>query len=221
VLVDLGYTLWAAGRLGPAGEALRTGRALLQGRGRREDREWAHATAGLGMVEQDTGNLEEAVALQRTALDVFTRVCGADHPDTAQTLDKLGYALRLSGRADEAVEVHLRAVRLLERVLGADDSRVAMTLTNLGLALADAGRIGDAVETQARARRIFDAALGPEHASTLLAGRRLAVALAAGGNVARARRLMSAVLDVAERRLEGNPAERARLAADAARVFGG
>ena len=55
-----------------------------------------------------------AVALQRSALGVFTRVCGPDHPDTAQTLDKLGYALRLSGRADEAAGVHLRAVRLLE-----------------------------------------------------------------------------------------------------------
>jgi DNA-binding SARP family transcriptional activator/tetratricopeptide (TPR) repeat protein len=220
VLVDLGYTLWAAGRLGPAGEALRAGRELLERQGRRDGRDWAHATAGLGIVAQDGGNLDEAIALQRTALDVFTRACGPDHPDTAQTLDKLGYALRLSGRADEAVEVHLRAVRLLERVLGADDSRVAMTLTNLGLAYADAGRTGEAVEAQARARRIFRAALGPEHASTLLAGRRLAVALAASGNQVRARKLMNAVLEVAEQRLEDNPAEQARVAADAARVFG-
>ncbi|WP_170308839.1 BTAD domain-containing putative transcriptional regulator [Pseudonocardia hierapolitana] len=220
VLVDLGYTLWAAGRLGPAGEALRAGRELLEGHGRRDDRDWAHATAGLGIVAQDGGNLEEAVSLQRTALDVFTRVCGPEHPDTAQTLDKLGYALRLSGRADEAVEVHLRAVRLLERVLGADDSRVAMTLTNLGLAYADAGRTGEAIEAQARARRIFHAALGPAHASTLLADRRLAVALAASGNQVRARTLMNAVLEVAEQRLEDNPAEQARIAADAARVFG-
>lgn len=220
VLVDLGYTLWAAGRLGPAGDALRAGRELLEGQDRREGRDWAHATAGLGLVEQDGGNLEEAVALQRTALDVFVRACGTDHPDTAQTLDKLGYALRLSGRAAEAVAVHLRAVRLLERVLGTDDSRVAMTLTNLGLAYADAGRGRDAVEAQARARRVFRAALGPEHASTLLAGRRLAVALAAGGNHFRARKLMSAVLEVTGQRMEGNPAERARVAADAARVFG-
>jgi DNA-binding SARP family transcriptional activator len=220
VLVDLGYTLWSAGRLGSAGEALRAGRTMLEGQGRRVHRDWAHATAGLGMVEQDAGDLEAAVAHQRTALDVFTRVCGPGHPDTAQTLDKLGYALRLLGRAAEAVEVHLRSVRLLERVLGTDDSRVAMTLTNLGLAYGDAGCTGEAVEAQARAHRIFRAALGPEHASTLLAGRRLAVALAASGGVGRARRLMSDVLEIAERRFEDDPAERARFAADAARVFG-
>jgi hypothetical protein len=110
-------------------------------------------------------------------------------------------------------------VRLLERVLGTNDPRVAMTLTNLGLDYTDAGRPTEAVAAQARAHRIFRAALGPEHASTLLAGRRLAVALAAAGNVGRARRLMSEVLAIAERRLEDNPAERARLAADAARVF--
>ncbi len=219
VLIDLGYTMWGAARLGPAGEALRSGRALLENRGEAEGRDWAHATAGLGMVEQDAGDLEAAVALQRGALAVFTRVCGPDHPDTAQTLDKLGYVLRLLGRADEAVEVHLRAVRLLERVLGTEDSRVAMTLTNLGLDYADAGRTSQAFEAQERAHRIFSAALGPEHASTLLAGRRLAVALAVAGNVARARRLMGEVLAIAERRLEDNPAERSRLAADAARVF--
>ena len=68
--------------------------------------------------------------------------CGADHPDTAQTFDKLGYALRLQGKVPEAIEAHQRGVRLLERVLGPDDSRVAMALTNLGLALADAGELG-------------------------------------------------------------------------------
>jgi uncharacterized protein YciW len=94
-----------------------------------------------------------------------------------------------------------------------------MTLTNLGLDYADAGRTGEAVEAQERAHRIFSTALGPGHASTLLAGRRLAVALAVAGNVARARRLMGDVLAIAERRLEDNPAERSRLAADAARVF--
>ncbi|HEX8519846.1 MAG TPA: BTAD domain-containing putative transcriptional regulator [Pseudonocardia sp.] len=219
VLIDLGYTMWGAARHGPAGEALRSGRALLENRGEGEGRDWAHATAGLGMVEQDAGNLEAAVALQRSALAVFTRVCGPDHPDTAQTLDKLGYVLRLLGRADEAVEVHLRAVRLLERVLGTEDSRVAMALTNLGLDHAAAGRTSAAIEAQERAHRIFSAALGPEHSSTLLAGRRLAVALAVAGNVARARRLMGEVLAIAERRLEGNAAERARLAADAALVF--
>ncbi len=221
VLVDLGYTLWGAGRPGPAGEALRSGQELLESQGRQDERDWAHATAGLGMVEQDVGNLEEAVELQRTALAVFTHACGPDHPDTAQTLDKLGYTLRLLGRADESVEVHLRAVRLLERVLGADDSRVAMTLTNLGLAYADAGRTGDAVDAQARAQRLFHAALGPEHASTLLAGRRLAVALTATGNRVRARRLMRDVLDATEHRLEDNPAEWARVTADAALVFDG
>ena len=63
VLTDLGYTLWAAGRLGPAGRAFRKARALFERQGRGADREWAHATAGLGMVEQDAGRLAAAVSL--------------------------------------------------------------------------------------------------------------------------------------------------------------
>ena len=139
VLIDLGYTLWGSGALEAAEEALRSGRAMLEEQGRRDERGWAHATAGLGMVEQDAGRLDEAVAHQRAAIAAFTEVLGADHPDTAQTFDKLGYALRLQGKVAEAIEAHQRGVRLLERVLGPDDSRVGMALTNLGLALADAG----------------------------------------------------------------------------------
>jgi DNA-binding SARP family transcriptional activator/tetratricopeptide (TPR) repeat protein len=219
VLTDLGYTLWAAGRLGPAEQAFRQAREQFEQQGRGDDREWAHATAGLGMVEQDAGRLESAVRHQYTVIDVFTRACGADHPDTAQAFDKLGYALRLQGRVGEAVDAHLRAVRLLERVFGPDDSRVGMALTNLGLANADAGRIEEAVQVQARARVIFEATLGPVHASTLLAARRLAVALAAAGQPDRAAALLDDVMPAAVARVEGNNGELARIAADAIVVY--
>ncbi|MFD1529097.1 tetratricopeptide repeat protein, partial [Pseudonocardia aurantiaca] len=219
VLTDLGYTLWAAGQLGPAGRAFRQARAQFERQGRGSDREWAHATAGLGMVEQDAGRLATAVSLQRRVIDVFTDICGADHPDTAQAYDKLGYALRLQGKVEEAVEAHLRAVRLLERVFGPDDSRVGMALTNLGLAQADAGLVADSVQAQVRAHTIFGTALGPAHASTLLAGRRLAVALAVAGQRKRATALLEEVLPVATARAAGNSAEWARIAADAVTVY--
>jgi DNA-binding SARP family transcriptional activator/tetratricopeptide (TPR) repeat protein len=219
VLVDLGYTLWGTGRLDEAGVALRRGRAELERHGLREHRDWAHATAGLGLVEQDCGRVETAVELQRTAIAAFTRVCGPDHPDTAQALDKLGYALRLQGRAREAVDAHRRAVRLLERVLGPDDSRVAMALTNLGLAYADDGHPELAVEAQTRARAVLGVELGAAHGSTIIAARRLAMALAASGHAARARSVMSDVLEMAAARLDDNPAEQARIAAEAALVF--
>jgi tetratricopeptide (TPR) repeat protein len=190
VLVDLGYTLWADGLLDRAADALNAGRDRLEP----GNRTWAHATAGLGMVAQDRGRVDEAVALQRRAIDEFTAISGADHPDTAQAMDKLGYALRLQGHPDEAIVEHERAVRLLERVLGPDDPRVAMTLSNLGLALGDAGRTDRAVDAHARAHRLFLAALGPAHASTLMAGQRGAVALAVAGRPAQAVTLIQDLL---------------------------
>jgi tetratricopeptide (TPR) repeat protein len=220
VLVDSGFTLWAAHRLDDAGAALRAGRDLLERDDRRESREWAHATEGLGMVAQDLGDLDAAVAHQRTAIAVYTRVLGPDHPDTAQAFDKLGYALHLQGAAADAVEAHERAVRSLERVFGPGDTRVAMALTNLGLALADAGRARDAVDAQTTALTIFRQGLGPEHGSTLLASRRLAVALAGAGERAAARELLAGVLDAALARAGDDAAERARIAADAERVLG-
>ena len=219
VLTDLGYTLWAAGRLEPAGHALRSARDALAAQGRRDERDWAHATAGLGMVEQDAGRLDAAIAHQRTVIDVFSRVCGGDHPDTAQAWDKLGYVLRLRGQRDEAVSCGERAVRLLERVLGTVDSRVGMALTNLGLAYRAAGRAEPAVQSQTRARSIFLSTLGPTHAHTLLAGRRLAVALAGSGHPMGARTLIEDVLETVGARPDDNDAERGRVALDAADVY--
>jgi DNA-binding SARP family transcriptional activator len=193
VLIDLGYTLWSTGALDAAGEAFRTGRAMLEEQDRSDERGWAHATGGLGMVEQDAGRLDAAVAHHRAAIAAFTQVGGADHPDTAQAFDKLGYALRLQGDVEGALDAHRRGVGLLERVLGPDDSRVAMALTNLGLALADAGTPEKAVEVQTRAREIFRRTLGPAHFSTRLAGERLADALAAAGRPARAQAVRTEV----------------------------
>ena len=190
VLIDLGYTLWADGRLDRAADALNAGRDLSE----RGSRDWAHATAGLGMVAQDEGRLDEAVALQRLAIAEFTRIRGAAHPDTAQAMDKLGYALRLLGRPHEAIEEHQRAAALLERVLGPDDPRVAMTLSNLGLALRDAGLVEEAVDVQTRAHQLFLTALGEAHASTLMAGRRRAVVLALVGRTVAARTVIEGVV---------------------------
>lgn len=206
VLIDLGYTLWGSGALEAAEEALRSGRAMLEEQGRSDERGWAHATAGLGMVEQDAGRLDEAVTYQRAAIAAFTAILGADHPDTAQTFDKLGYALRLQGRVQEAIEAHQRGVRLLERVLGPDDSRVGMALTNLGLALADAGSWEQAVSVQSRARTIFAAALGRTHSSTLMAGERLSDALVEAGQPIRAGTVRAEVdAAAAERSNGGDP----------------
>ncbi len=213
VLVDLGYTLWADGLLDRAGEALTAGRDLLTPGGR----DWAHATAGLGMVAQDHGRVEEAAELQRRAIAAFTRVCGPDHPDTAQAMDKLGYALRLLHRPVEAIEQHRRAVGLLARVLGDEDTRVAMTLSNLGLALGDAGQAEAAIDTQTRAHQLFQAALGPTHASTLMAGRRRAVALAAAGRTAQAVPLIQEVLAALADRV--GEAELGAIAEDVALVY--
>ncbi|HZG90279.1 MAG TPA: BTAD domain-containing putative transcriptional regulator [Pseudonocardia sp.] len=220
VLIDFGFTLWAAHRLEEAGQTLRAGREHLERQGRRESREWAHATEGLGMVAQDGGDAATAIALQRTAIAVFTRVCGGDHPDTAQAYDKLGYALRLEGDAAGAVDAHRRAVRALERVLGATDTRVGMALTNLGLALADAGRGQDAVDAQSRAHTIFRTALGTQHASTVLAARRLAVALTTSGRRDAGRALLGEVLETALSRAGDDAAELARIEADTASVLG-
>jgi DNA-binding SARP family transcriptional activator/tetratricopeptide (TPR) repeat protein len=214
VLVDLGYVRWATHDLDRAKAAFDAGRELLAGADER-GRSWPHSTAGLGMVAQDRGDLDRAVALQREAIEEFTAFCGADHPDTAQAFDKLGYALRLQGRAEEAIEAHGRAARLLTLVLGADDPRVAMTLSNLGLAQADAGLLDEALETEQRAHTLFHAAYGAAHAHTLMAAVRRAGVLVAAGHQAQARAVLAAIRAT----LDARPGSVAGVARDLAAVY--
>ena len=93
VLIDLGYTFWGAGRLDAAKDALSSGRQLLERQGRRGERDWAHATAGLGMVEQDAGHLDEAVTHQRVAISAFSHVVAA-MPDSVRPAASRRKALR-------------------------------------------------------------------------------------------------------------------------------
>ena len=79
------------------------GRTLL----REGDRNWAHATAGLGMVAQDEGRVDDAVGLQRLAIAEFTRICGGRPLTAARST-----AIEISGDTEvgDRVVEHLNYV---------------------------------------------------------------------------------------------------------------
>ena len=173
VLTCLGYVHWSMHTLPAAHACFTESLAVLEAL-RDPVPLLAHTLGGLGLVEQDDGRLDEALALEQRALALFTCLNGPRHPDVAQTWDKLGYLLRLRGDVSGAVDAAERSIRDLEAVMGPRDSRVAMSLTNAGLAYAEAGRTADARAAQRRASTLFMAAYGASHPSTLLAARRLA-----------------------------------------------
>ncbi|MCB8922547.1 MAG: tetratricopeptide repeat protein [Ardenticatenaceae bacterium] len=81
------------------------------------------------------GNLAEARPYYQRALDIKEKALGPNHPDTALSLNNLGYLLQAMGNLAEARPYYQRALDIREKVLGPDHPDTATSLNNLGALL--------------------------------------------------------------------------------------
>lgn len=117
----------------------------------------------LGLVLQDSGELDTASTYLERALAVFERALGSDHVKVARVLNNLGILLERQGKFDAALARLERALATWERVLGSEHPEVARTLNSLGLVFKDRGEFDKATVCLERALAINERALGPEH----------------------------------------------------------
>ena len=71
------------------------------------------------------GGISDAEPLYEEALSIRRRVLGADHPDTADSLNNLAGLYHAQGRYDEAEPLYDEALSITRRVLGADHPNTA------------------------------------------------------------------------------------------------
>jgi tetratricopeptide (TPR) repeat protein len=101
----------------------------------------------------------DAQELERLAEARF----GANHPDYAVALNKLGIVYWKQGKYSEAEGLYKRALAIRETALGANHPDVGQTLNNLALVYADQSKHGEAEELYKRALAIREKALGANH----------------------------------------------------------
>jgi len=140
-----------------------------------------------------------AEALARETLRAQQRELGADHCDTAATLNILGLVLRRQAKFDEAIEVFREALAVRQRVLGASDPDTLDTMRSLAKALGDSGRCEEA-ESQydlmvERAREVF----GESHPMTLGSMTELGVVIECRDDYVAAERIIRRALEIQER----------------------
>jgi tetratricopeptide (TPR) repeat protein len=70
--------------------------------------------------------------LLQNALATHEKVSGAEHPDTARTLNDLGVLYRYRGEYTKAEQCYTRALRIQKQALGPEHLDVAQILNNLG-----------------------------------------------------------------------------------------
>ncbi|MBK8434112.1 MAG: tetratricopeptide repeat protein [Chloroflexi bacterium] len=79
------------------------------------------------------GDLAEARPYYARALAIREKVLGAEHPDTATSLNNMGALLRAMGELAEARPYYARALAIRQKLLGAEHPDTASSLNNLAV----------------------------------------------------------------------------------------
>jgi tetratricopeptide (TPR) repeat protein len=112
------------------------------------------------------GKYEEAVPPARKALELGEKTIGADHPETATSLNNLAMLYKTVGDYAKAEPLYLRALKIHEKSLGPEHPNTAVSLANLAALYKAMGDYPKAEPLYQRALRIAEKTLGPEHPYT-------------------------------------------------------
>ena len=104
--------------------------------------EWARRLTKLGNEYYRSARYAMAEPLYDQALSIHRRVFGADHPDTAESLNNLAVLYRVQERHTEAAPLLKKAVEIMERVLGAEHPNTKITRENYEGLLTDINEKG-------------------------------------------------------------------------------
>jgi tetratricopeptide (TPR) repeat protein len=104
----------------------------------------ANTLEALGNAYFFSGDLTEAEAPFRQALQLREQVFGMDHGRTGESMNNLGALFYQSGRFDEAVAEYQRALPIFKKVYGPEHPEVATLINNIGRSALMAGRMDEA-----------------------------------------------------------------------------
>jgi CHAT domain-containing protein/tetratricopeptide (TPR) repeat protein len=106
-----------------------------------------------------SGAYAEALPYAQRLVSLSEREFGADHPNTAVSLNSLGLVYRGLGRLKEAEDAFRRAAAIQEHARGPDDPQIIVSLNNIASTLIEAERFSDAESLLRRAQKIGAAKL--------------------------------------------------------------
>ena len=144
---------------------------------------------------------DEALPVATRSMEIRARELGPEHPDLAQSLNRLGAIHADKGDYAQAEPLYQRALQIREKVLGPEHPNIATSLTNLGAIYADTGDYAQAEPMYQRALQIWEQALGPEHPDVANSLTSLAILYTDKGDYARAEAFYQRALVIREKAL--------------------
>jgi CHAT domain-containing protein/tetratricopeptide (TPR) repeat protein len=145
------------------------------------------------------GKYAEAVPLAQQVLKIREEGLGAEHADTAASLNDLAQLYCSLEDYAKAEPLYQRALKTREKVLGPEHPDTAESLNNLAGLYADRGDYAKAEPLYQRALRIREKVLAPEHADTATTLNDLATLYDRLGDYAKAEPLYQRALRILEK----------------------
>jgi eukaryotic-like serine/threonine-protein kinase len=160
----------------------------------------ANLYTNLGSVYNLLGRHEDAARYHRDAIELRTRVFGADDHRVFDGLSNLANVRFAQGRLDEAEQLHIRVLEHRRARLGAEHPDVATSHNNLGGVLYTLDQFGEAIEHLERAVNIRERTLTADHPTLLGSYSNLASAYQMTGRYADSEQLLRRTIEAIERR---------------------
>jgi len=116
-----------------------------------------------GIYLRERGLYAQAEPLLQRSLAIREQVSGAEHTETASSLNDLAQVYVYEGKYEQAEPLYQRALTIREQVLGALDPQTAGTLNDLAVLYTYQGKYEQAEPLVQRALSIREQALAPTH----------------------------------------------------------
>jgi tetratricopeptide (TPR) repeat protein len=144
---------------------------------------------------------DQAQPLYERALKIREDVLGAEHPDTAASINMLGVLLHERGDFDRAEALYKRALEIREKLLGSHHRDTATTLNNCAMLLYERNRLDEARELCERALAIRSEVIGRDDPMTATSLHNLAAILQDHGDLEGARSYFERALEIRQTKL--------------------
>jgi tetratricopeptide (TPR) repeat protein len=129
-----------------------------------DDKTWC--CTALARLHESLSQFSDAEIWRLRSLAISEEQLGANHPDTATSLNNLAGLYRGMGRYSEAEPLYLRSLAIREEQLGANHPDTATSLNNLAGLYYSTGRYSEAEPLYLRSLAISEEQLGENHPDT-------------------------------------------------------
>lgn len=153
---------------------------------------------------RNLGLRDQVEAPQRKALEIRRRLLGDEHPDTLDSIERMGYLYGRLGRIEQQEPLYEEAISGYRRVLGDLHPSTLNAISNMGTYRLEQGRLGQAEKYLRESLEGRREVLGGDHPDTLISMSNMGALLLRQERVEQAESLYRRVVDGRRRQLGDN-----------------